>query len=155
VDLNKLSLGDRIVAGAGILLFIDLLFLPWHRVSVGTSVFKVTVTRSGVESPNAFWGWLALLLTVAIVAVLLVRRLTTAKLPDLPIPWNQATFFATIAVEALLVIKLVAETDFLGFGAWIALVLAAAMIYGGFLVFQQSEASPPEATPPPGTAPMG
>lgn len=154
MDLNKLSLGDRIVAAAGILLFIDLLFFPWHRVSVGIGPFRATVTRSGVESPNAFWGWLALLLTVALVAVVLIRRLTTAKLPDLPVPWNQATFFATIAVEALLLIKLVSETDFLGFGAWVALVLAAAMIYGGFLVFQQSEAAPPEATPP-GPAPLG
>lgn len=100
-----------------------------------------------MESPNAFWGWLALLLTVAIVAVVLVQRLTSAKLPDLPIGWNQAVFFATIAVEVLLVIKLVSETDFLGFGAWVALALAAAMIYGGFLVSRQSEATPP-ATPP-------
>lgn len=154
MDLNKLSLGDRIVAAAGILLFIDLLFFPWHRVSVGIGPFRATFTSSGVEGPRAFLGWLALLLTVAVVAAVLVRRLTTAKLPDLPIPWNQATFFATIAVEALLVIKLVSKTDFLGFGAWVALVLGAAMTYGGFLVAQQPEAAPPEAAPP-GSAPMG
>lgn len=146
MDLNKLSLGDRIVAAAGILLFIDLLFLPWHRVSAGFGAFKVTVTRSGVESPNAFWGLLALLVTIAVVAVLAVRRFTTATLPELPMSWNQAIFFATVAVEVLLGIKLISETDFLGFGAWLALVLGAAMIYGGVLVGRQPEhEAPPSA----------
>jgi hypothetical protein len=152
MDVNKLSLGDRIVAGAGILLFIDLLFFPWHRVSVGVGPFRVTATRSALESPNAFWGWLAFLLTIAVVTTVILRRLSSVKLPDLPLPWNQATFFATIAVEALLVIKLVVETRYLGFGAWVALVLAAAMIYGGFLVSRQAEAAPPAAGPATPTA---
>lgn len=146
MDLKKLSLGDQIIAGAGIVLLFDLLFFPWHRVSVGFGGFRATATRSGIESPNAFWGWLALLVALAVVVTLLVRRLTTAKLPELPLPWNQATFFATLAIEALLVIKLVAETDFLAFGAWLALILGAAMIYGGFLVWKQpTEAGPSSA----------
>lgn len=145
MDLNKLSLGDRIVAGAGILLFLDLLILPWHHVSVpsvtvaGTKIGGGSINRTALESPNAFWGVLALLVVVVVVAAVLVSRLSTANLPELPIAWNQAIFYGTIAVAALLVIKLIAETDALGFGCWLALVLAAGLVYGGFLISKQSE----------------
>ena len=144
MDFNKLSLGDKIVGGAGIVLLIDLLFFPWHSVDLG--VFG-TVTRSAIESPNAFWGWLALLVTLAVVVVVVLKRLTTVALPDLPIAWNQAIFFGTIAVGVLLLLKLISTTDFLGFGAWLGILFAAGMIYGGFLVSKQPE----EATGTAGT----
>lgn len=138
MDLDKLSLSDKIIAGTGILLVIDLLFLPWHDIDLGI----VSVTRSGVESPNSFWGILALLLAIAVVAVTLLRVFKPeTKLPDLPVTIDRALFFGTAAVLALLVIKLIAETDYLGFGAWLGLLLAAGMTYGGYLKFQADQAS--------------
>ncbi len=111
------------------------------------------ITRSGVESPNGFWGILALLLAIAVIAVLVVTRLTTTQVPELPIPLQRAIFFGTIAVLALLLLKLVIETDFLGFGAWLAILLGAGMVYGGFLKSQESGEpavgwSPPPPPPP-------
>lgn len=133
MDLNKLTLSDKIIAGTGLVLLIDLLFLPWHNVDLGF----VSSSRSAIESPNGFWGILALLLTAAVLVVTLLRVLKPeTQLPDLPISWDQAIFYGTVAVEALLVIKLVLETEFLGFGAWLGLLLGAGMIYGGFLKFQ-------------------
>jgi hypothetical protein len=129
MDLSKLSLSDKIIGGAGIVLLIDLLFLPWHNIDLGF----VSASRSGIESPNSFWGILALLLTIAVVAVIAVTRLTTTSMPDLPVPLNRAIFIATIAVLALLVIKLISETSYLGFGAYLGILLAAGMVYGGFL----------------------
>ena len=35
MDLDKLSLSDKIIAATGIVLIIDLLFLPWHSIDVG------------------------------------------------------------------------------------------------------------------------
>ena len=138
LDLNKLTLGDKIVAGAGILLFLDLLILPWHHISVSIlGITAASFNRSGLQSPNALWGWLAWIITIALVASVILRKLTTVKLPDLPIAWAQATFFATIAVAALLLIKLFAETSSLGIGFWIAIILAAGMVYGGFLVSRE------------------
>ncbi|HET7652636.1 MAG TPA: hypothetical protein VFK42_06335 [Acidimicrobiales bacterium] len=138
MDLNKLTLGDKILGGAGILLILDLLLFPWHSVDLGI----VTINRQATESPNAFWGVLALLVTIAIVAVVIVRRLTTANLPELPIAWNLALFYAAIATLAILFIKLVSETSSLGFGAWFGLLLAAAMVYGGFVMSKETDEAP-------------
>lgn len=160
MDFNKLSLGDRIVGAAGILLLLDLLIFPWHRISIGIAGFRATATRSGLESPNSFWGILAFLLAIVVVAVVILKRLTTVQLPEIPIAWNQGIFFGSIAVLALLLIKLLAETNYLGFGAWLGILLGAAMVYGGFLVSKQGEAGvaaagagagdmPPPPPPPP------
>ena len=145
MDFSKLTLGDKIVGGAGIVLIIALLFFPWHSIDLGFETF----TRSATESPNGLWGILALLLTVVIVAVVLVRRLTTTKLPDLPVGWNQAIFYGCIAVLAFLLIKLISETDALGFGSYLSIVLAGAMVYGGFLISKEPDTATPSgpATP--------
>jgi hypothetical protein len=153
VDLNKLTLGDKILGGAGILLVLDLLLFPWHSVDLGI----VTINRQATESPNAFWGILALLLAIAIVAAVVVRRLTTATLPELPIAWSMALFYAAIATLVILFIKLVSETSSLGFGAWLGLLLAAAMVYGGFVTSKEADTGPagtgygniPPPPPPP------
>lgn len=138
MDLDKLSLSDKIIAATGIVLIIDLLFLPWHSVDAGPFG---DYTRSGVESPNSFWGVLALLLTIVVVAATLVRVLKPeTKLPDLPVTWDRAIFFGTAATLVLLFLKLVMETDALGFGAWLGILLAAGMTYGGYLKFQADKA---------------
>jgi hypothetical protein len=153
VDLSRLTLADKIIGATGLLLVIDLLFLPWHDIEV--DVLGVSETRSAVESPNGFWGVLALLLTIAVIAVLVVTRLTETRLPELPVPLERAIFIGTIAVLALLLLKLVIETDFLGFGAWLGILLAGGMVYGGFVKSQETPGqtaagwSPP---PPPPSA---
>lgn len=138
MDLSKLTMGDKVVGAAGVLLLIDLLFLPWHSIDLGI----LSVSRSGIESPGSFWGILAMLVAIAMVAVVVLTRFTSTKMPDLPIPLGQAMFFGGIAVAALLVLKLITKTDYLGFGAWLGVLLGAAMAYGGFLVRQEAGAAP-------------
>lgn len=133
MDLSKLTLGDKIIGGTAIVLIIDLLFLPWHSVKVGAGAFSVDYTRTAIQSPGSFWGLIALLLTIAVLAVVIVRKLTTTQLPDAPRPWGELTFYATIAVLVLLLLKLVLKTDYLGFGSYFGILLAAGMVYGGFL----------------------
>ena len=134
MDLNKLTLGDRMVLAAGALLVVDLLFLPWHDIDLGI----LSVKRTGVQSPHSFYGVLALLIAVVMVAQVVVSRLTTAKLPEIPVPWGRVHLIAGVAVLALLLLKLVIETDFLGFGAWLGIILAAVLAFGGFTVNKES-----------------
>ena len=138
MDLTKLSLSDKIIGGAGIVLIIDLLFLPWHSIDLGP--FGGSITRTAVQDPNAFWGILALLLAIAVVAVVAVRAFKPeTTLPDLPVSWNQAIFYATAAIAVLLLLKLLIETSELGFGAFLGILLAGGMAYGGFLKFQDDK----------------
>ncbi len=139
MELDKLSMSDKIIGATGIVLIIDLLFLPWHSIDLGP--FGGSVTRTAIESPNSFYGVLALLLTIAVVAVTLLRVFKPeTKLPDLPVSWDQAIFFAAVAVAALLLLKLLVETDALGFGSYLGILLAGGMAYGGFLKFQADKA---------------
>jgi hypothetical protein len=108
---------------------IDLLFFPWHKIDLGI----LSVSRTAVQSPNSFWGVLAMLVALVVVAVIAVTRFTSTAMPDLPVPLSRAIFFGTIAVLALVLLKLVIETRSLGFGAYLAVLLAAGMVYGGFL----------------------
>jgi hypothetical protein len=153
VDLNKLSMGDKIAGGAGILLIIGLLFLPWHKIDFGFDIGGVddSVTRTAIQSPNSFWGILALLLTIAIVVVIVLRKLTTVALPALgSVTWADALFFASIAVAALLLLKLIIETDALGWGLWLDLLFAAGLVYGGFLIKQEGDVATPGTPGTPG-----
>ena len=137
MDLSKLSLSDKVIGGAGIVLLIDLLFLPWHHISARGH----SISIHAVESPNSFWAILALLLTIILIAVIALTRLSTTTMPELPVPLNRAIFFGTIAVLALLLLKLIIETRALGFGSYLGILLAAGMVYGGFLKSQEPAAA--------------
>jgi hypothetical protein len=133
MDFKKLTQGERITVIAGLILIIDLLFLPWHKVS--TVVFGQTIsgTASAIESPNGFYGVLALILTIVLVGVILAR-LGGVKLPDLPAPLGQIIMIVGIVIFVLLLIKLLAETDFLGFGAYLGILLGAAVAFGAYSI---------------------
>ena len=149
MDLSKMRTPDWILGGCALVLIIDLVFLPWHKIDFDLGPLlgsSGSVSRSAIESPNAFWGWLALLLAIAILAVVIVRRLTTAKLPDLPISWTDATFYGAIATLALLVLKLIIETSSLGFGSYFGILLAAGMVYGAF-ASKQADSTAPSGPP--------
>jgi hypothetical protein len=154
VDLNKLSLGDKIVAGAGIVLFLFLLILPWHSVTVDFGEFggEHTETVGALSSQGGFgvpWpAFLVILLLIALVAVVLIRKLTTTDLPELPIPWRQAIFYASIAVPVLLLLKLILETDYLAFWAYLDILIGIGIAYGGFLISQEAD-EPAAGTAPP------
>lgn len=141
MDLTKLTKGDKIVLAAGIVLIIDLLFLPWHNIDVGSGILgiSVNVKRTGVQSPNAFWGILALLVAAVMVLQIILARFTSATLPTLPVPWSRVHLIAGAAALALLVIKLLAETEFLGFGCFLGLAAGAALAFGGYTKSKEPE----------------
>lgn len=144
MDLSKLALSDKLVIACGAVLVIDLLALPWHSVSA----FGVSVSFTAIEERNAFLGLLALLLAAAVTAVTAVRVFKPeTELPELPVSWNQAIFFGSAGTAGLLVLKLLLETDFLGFGAYLGILLAGGMAYGGFLKSKEDEPAT-GATPP-------
>ncbi|MCZ7535922.1 MAG: hypothetical protein M5T61_08380 [Acidimicrobiia bacterium] len=134
--LKDLTLGEKIVAAAGALLLIDS-FLPWYSVDIG-SAFGVSYsyTRSGWQSPGALWSMLAVLLGVAMAAQVIVSKLGLAELPEKlgNFSWGQVHMFGGIAVLALVVIKFIGESDYVGFGMWIGFLCGAGLAFGGFTI---------------------
>jgi hypothetical protein len=126
VDLAKLSRDDMIAGGLGLFLVIDLLFLPWYSAS--DPFTGGTVTASATSAPYSIWGVLALLVVVAFVADLALERFAGAQLPA--IGGSRATTRTALAggTLAFMVIKLLAHTGDLGFGAWLGLVAAVALV---------------------------
>lgn len=140
MDLSKLTRGEKIILATGVLLIIDLVALPWHHVSLGrlSELTGVSVNRTAIQSPHGVYGWLALLLALVMVAQIVVARFTTAKLPEIPVPWAQVHLVAGVVTLALLLLKLVVETNYLGFGCFLGLLLAAGLAFGGFTVSQEA-----------------
>lgn len=148
VDLKKLTQGEQIMGGAGVLLFI-VSFLKWFGLD-----FKIAGVTAASYSENAygsFFSLIGVLLALVIVVVLILQKFTTVKLPDLPISWNQAYFFASIAVAALIVLQLLIGGSKSGtdldrkYGVFVGALVAIAMAVGGFL---QSKDDPKSSAPP-------
>jgi hypothetical protein len=160
MDLNKLSTGDKVIAGSA-LLFLIAMFLPWWGLD----------TEFGSAS-NSGWdyfltGILPLLIVIAMVAVIYITRFTTTALPKPPLSWSQLFLVAGGVVAVLLVLRVLigSSEEALGvsvdldrmWGLWVALLAALGIGAGGFLKSKEPEAvdagrySPPApgGTPPP------
>lgn len=139
MDLSRLSQGERIVLIAGVLLIVDLLFLPWHNIDLGGAAesLGIDTTRSGAQSPNAFYGVVALILTLVMVAQIVLDKLTSAALPNPPVPWAQVHLIAGGTVALMLVIKLLVETEFLGFGAFVGVLAGLVLAFGAYSIGQE------------------
>jgi len=132
MDLSKLTQGEKIVLGAGALLIIDLLFLAWHKVG--------NFSLQAIEDPNGFYGVMALLVTIVMVG-LLIAKVANAKLPNLPAPLSQILMIAGILVFVLLFLKLIVETTALGIGAYLGILLGAALAFGGYSISKEAGAT--------------
>ena len=128
MDLGRLRASERVVAGTGVALVVDLLLLPWHSYTFA----DVRVRWQAVDEPNRFFGVVSVLLTIVIVSIVLARALDVT-LPHLPVRWGEVLFYASTAVVVFLFLKLLQETSALAYGSWLALVLAATMTYGAWL----------------------
>ncbi len=136
-QLKALSRSSQLLLGAGLLLFIDL-FLSWQQVSV--------FSRSGWHG----WGILVGILVIALVAWEALQIF--GQKVELPV--KPALLSAGLAAAVLLftVIKFLVDNEFRHWPAWVGLILAIVIGFGGFL--RWSGDSPKEMqraarTPPP------
>ena len=137
---RRWSPGERIIATAGVLLTADMALLPWHHFSLdlpteqfGVQVPSFRFDRTGVQEPYALFGIAASVIAMGMVIHVLAARRTSA----VPKP-GQFHVIAGAVVLGLVAAKLVANSDFLGIGAWVGLALAAAVAYGGFALSQEA-----------------
>ena len=140
--VNALSTGEKLVGGAGILLFLDSLILPWYKVSFSIAGFtSSSVTRSGWESPGAFWSIVAALIGLALAAVIVLTKFTTVQMPALPqgVTWGMVYLGGGGLAVVCLVIKWINENSYISYGFWVGFILALAMAAGGYMLYMEEK----------------
>jgi hypothetical protein len=148
MSLAKISNGNKILLGAGLLLLLDS-FFKWNKVSyLGTSQSFDSAWSHGV---GPLFGIL-LLLTVALVAliVLVDQKVIQMELPTLPIKYSQLIAGLGVATVLFGIIRFLTHAGggipaasgvSIGrtFMAWIGLALIVAFAAGVFIRFQEGD----------------
>ena len=136
-QFQKLGLGEKIILIAGPLLFIDS-FLPWYDVDLGPFG---SVSRTAWQSPGALWSMLAVFIGLVMTGLVAAVRLGNVKLPEMPqgVTWGRIMLGLGGAACCFVVLKLISESSFLGFGFYIGIILVIALAAGGFLTFQEEK----------------
>ncbi len=134
-----LGIGEKIIIVAAVVLFIDG-FLPWYSIDLGP---LGDFTRSGWESPGAIWSILAVLIGLVMGGVVVVKGLTETEMPDNVggFTWPKIMLGGGVAALVFLLIKLLNESDYMGFGFYLGIICAAALAAGGFLMFREEAAA--------------
>jgi hypothetical protein len=131
-QLRALSLGRKVILGAGILLLI-VTFLNWQQIDTPFG-------SAGQSAWHGFWGVLIGLLTLALVAAMIA--LVFGVQPPQGIPQGLIALVVAGVVLLFTLIKILAD-DFVHWPAYVGIVLAAVMTYGAWLNFQDSGESLP------------
>lgn len=139
-DMARLSTADKILLVASALFFIDS-FLPWQRVCAAAfgDFPGICVSANLWGGNGSFFGLLAGLLALAL---LIWEGLSVAGV-NLNVNMPRGMVSAALAGGVLLftVIKfLFVIGNSPGIGAWLGLILALAIAYGGYMKWQEEKA---------------
>lgn len=136
---NALSVGEKIIIVAGVVLFIDG-FLPWYSVDLGP---LGSYTRNGWESPGAIWSILAILIGLAMAGVVAVKNFATVAVPDNVggFTWPRIHLGAGLAALVFVLIKLANESSHLGFAFYVGIIAAAALAAAGYMMYRDERAA--------------
>lgn len=132
MDLSKLSNGQKIFAGAGLVYFIAS-FLAWYSYSIA-GIVDVSANAWDI---GLLWGslWALLFLAGAVLIALPAFGVSAPKLPAI-------AFLAVAGLATLFTLLklIIGETDPISasFGIYLALIAAIGAAYGGFLMFKDS-----------------
>lgn len=150
MDLSKLSLGEKLVAVGGIILFIGV-FLPWYSVSSayggGSASTSLWTTSQGI-------GILILLACIVGVGILVLRMFEVLDLNDQGVPESLVVLIAAAVAGVFVVIRVISIPDggvgLLGaaagisvgrtWGLFIGVIAAAIFVVGAVMKFQQERA---------------
>ncbi|HLA18707.1 MAG TPA: hypothetical protein VJ253_05225 [Dehalococcoidia bacterium] len=130
-----LGIGEKIIVIAGALLLI-VGFLPWYSIDLGP---LGDFNRNGWQSPGALWSMLAILIGLAMAAVVVLKGLTEVEIPDNVggVSWPRILVGGGVAAFLFVLIKLLNENSYMGFGFYLGIVLTGALAGGGFLMFRE------------------
>jgi hypothetical protein len=149
-DFAKLSTASKILlVGSGVY-FINS-FLPfWNRVCASAFGFPGGCAGTGLWHD---WGILAGLLAIAILAMEVITILNVPISIGTPMLRNQIEAGMAGGVLLFTLLRIIVDRHFLSWGAWLGLILAIAIAYGGWMRWQEAQVgtvTPPPPPPSPG-----
>jgi hypothetical protein len=138
VDLNKLTMPEKVISVSAIVMFIAS-FLPWFKIDfLGTSV-----TGNGWDV-GFLWGGIPAILGLVMLAHVAISKFAPdTKLPDLP--WPRVHMIAGIVAGAIVVLKLLIGHSEIGvdfdraFGLFLAALAGIGLAAGGFLYKKEAD----------------
>jgi hypothetical protein len=130
-QLNALSLGRKLILGAGVLLLLDS-FLDWQHVSAS---FGGVTVGGGRSAWHGFWGILMVLMLLALLAWTIARAFGVT-LPE-QVPDGLATLALGVLIPLFALIKAISD-DYVHWPAWVGVILGAVIAYGAWQVFAES-----------------
>lgn len=152
MDLSKLSLGDKVIAGSGLALLI-FSFFPWFEYSFGGFG---SIEQNGWDF--FFTGIIPVLLGLVMIAWVVATKLADIALPEMPVPQGLLMLGMGGAAALLVVLRLLMGGDDAGsdvlertIGIFLATLAALGLAGGGFLKFQEDGGELPKS----GGAPKG
>jgi hypothetical protein len=135
--IAALSTGTKLMLASGTLLFFDL-FLTWQNLPQRFGrKFQVVESLDGWDRVGLVLG----LLTLALLALVILRQLDVELSPE--VPWNWITLGLAGLVLAVATLKNVTD-DHSAAAAYAGIVLAALLVAGAFL---DRDRPPPEPKP--------
>jgi len=125
MDFSKLSLGSKVILGAGVLLLVDSLF-HWQEVSIGP-----------ISAGASMWhGWGVLIgLTLLVILAWEGAQLAEIKIAVGPLSPSMVTIVLSALLVLFTLIK-VLSNDYVASWAWIGLVLSIGVGVGAWLNMQ-------------------
>ncbi|MGH2690984.1 MAG: hypothetical protein ACRDHM_00580 [Actinomycetota bacterium] len=145
-DMNRLTTGQKVSLGAGILYLISL-FFPWLGADLGEFADIL-----GVDVDTSVSGWaggIGTLSGVMVIALLIWEGLAAAG-TNVNLGNTSPALVGAIlgaATVVLGIINFIQSLDGLQIGAWIGLIALLALAYGAYVRFQESKVG--GSAPPP------
>jgi hypothetical protein len=130
-SFETVSRDEWIVAGLGVLLALDLLFLPWQEYTVTAGAQSVSISNTATGPPSGWLGVLALLAVVALLVDIAIERLS----PHTQVPVIGRGRANTRYVLAVVAVALLAFKLLLNFGSAGGLGFLGVLVFGGALVW--------------------
>jgi hypothetical protein len=127
-DLSKLSTASKILLGAGILYLINL-FLNWN---------EVCLDGFGCAGVNGMHG-IGILNLLLVLALLAWEAMAIADV-KINAPRGLVSAGLAGAIVIFTILKIIVDSEYLAIFAWIGLILAAVIGYGGWMRWQEHQA---------------
>ena len=122
--MKEISRDDWVVGGLALLLVIALLLLPWFSFG--------PYTLSATDGPDGWAAILAVLVGIAVIADLLIERLSPqTTVPNLGGSRTETRFRLALIAAGFVGLKFLLHIHFslFGFGFWASILLAAALVW--------------------------